>query len=607
MDSSSDKATKGDRGASPAEVYAQRLAELGAIQQRERRIARFLGLAKLAVAASTLLAAGFFIHQVSGLLWLLLPAALFLILAVRQEQLLNAIEIRGRAMRFYERGQARIESRWAGAGQAGDRFLDPAHPYARDLDLFGSASLFEFLNMARTRTGEETLARWLLEAAPPEEIRLRQEAVRDLARRLALRERLWSAGEPVRAGVDPAALVEWGQRASVLTSLVTRAATSVLALLWLMGLAVWVKWGWPGPALLISVLNFSYSHLLLVRLERAAGTMEKAAADLRLLSGVMALIEREQFASSRLTKMQQNLQRGRVTPCAAIRKLARIVELIESRHSLFLRPLDWFTFWSAQLVFRAETWQRRFGPVLRAWIAAVGEMEALVSLASFAFENPEYAFAEIVEHGPLFKAEGMAHPLLPLDHAVANDLVLDRSCQLMILSGPNMSGKSTFIRSIGVNAVLAQCGAPVCARRMSISRLRVAASICVLDSLTGGVSRFYAEIRRLKTIAELAEGDVPVLFLLDELLSGTNSHDRLIGTSFVLRMLVDRHAIGVVSTHDLALAEIPSSMGGRACNAHFTDRLDGDSLIFDFKLRPGVVETSNALKLMRAIGLGVSE
>jgi DNA mismatch repair ATPase MutS len=195
--------------------------------------------------------------------------------------------------------------------------------------------------------------------------------------------------------------------------------------------------------------------------------------------------------------------------------------------------------------------------------------------------------------------------LLPAGKAVANDVCLGEGMQLMILSGPNMAGKSTFIRSVGVSAVLAQCGAPVRARRLRMSPLTVAASICVLDSLAGGMSRFYAEIHRVKQIADLAQGAVPVLFLLDELLSGTNSHDRLIGTQYVLRNLLDQRAIGIVSTHDLALTQIFDGVGGRAFNCHFEDRLDEGKLIFDYKLKPGVVETSNALKLMQSIGLGV--
>jgi DNA mismatch repair ATPase MutS len=196
---------------------------------------------------------------------------------------------------------------------------------------------------------------------------------------------------------------------------------------------------------------------------------------------------------------------------------------------------------------------------------------------------------------------------LPAGKAVENDVQLGDGMQLIILSGPNMAGKSTFIRSVGVNAVLAQCGAPVRAKRLRLSPLNVAVSICVLDSLSGGMSKFYAEIHRIKLIEDLTRGPVPVLFLMDELLSGTNSHDRLVGTQFILRNLLERHAIGIVSTHDLALTQIPEGLGGRARNYHFEDRLEGNLLVFDYKLKPGIVQTSNALKLMQSIGLGVSD
>ena len=236
----------------------------------------------------------------------------------------------------------------------------------------------------------------------------------------------------------------------------------------------------------------------------------------------------------------------------------------------------------------------------------MGKLEALTALSGYAYEHPEDVFPELVPSGAaLFDAEGLGHPLLSVDKAVRNDIKLGDGLQLIILSGPNMAGKSTFIRSVGANAVLAQCGAPVRATRLRLSPLAVAASICILDSLSGGVSRFYAEIHRVKLVSDLTLGPVPVLFLLDELLSGTNSHDRLAGTEFVVRSFVERNAIGIVSTHDLALARIPESMGARAANCHFEDRFEDGQLIFDYKLKPGIVQTSNALELMRSIGLGV--
>lgn len=599
-----------DRGpeTEPAhDVYSRQLASLAAQQSRDQPREHLLGYSKLALAAAVVLAAGFLIHHVRGLLVLLIPIAAFIVLAVMQEKLIASLRNRTRAMSSYERGLARLEGRWQGSGESGDRFLSPAHPYARDLDLFGSPSLFQYLSTARTRAGEETLARWLLNAASTEEILARQAAVRDLAPRLTLREQLSSTGESVRNAVHPDALAAWGEAGPILTSPATRFITSTLGLLLVLSVPAWAVWGSPVPLLLLSLANFAYSHRIYARLERAAAGIEKASADLCLLAQALCLLEREQFTAPALVGLQASIRHATTAPSAAIRSLARLAEIIESRHSLFARPLDLVLFWSAQLVFRAEAWQRSYGRHLRSWIGAVGELEALASLASFSFEHPEYAFPEFVESAPHFHAEGLAHPLLPLRTAIENDLLLDGSQQLMILSGPNMAGKSTFIRSVGINAVLAQCGAPVRARSLRMSPLQVTASICILDSLSGGVSRFYAEIRRLKMIASLAASPVPVLFLLDELLSGTNSRDRFIGTRSVLRSLVDNRAIGIVSTHDLALTQIPESMNGRAFNAHFEDHLEGDTLVFDYKLKAGIVQTSNALKLMRAIGLDVSE
>jgi hypothetical protein len=587
-------------------VYAAEIVALAGAQAGAQRLERLLGIGKLLVAAGTLVSAGLLILWHGRLTWLLLPAVVFLVLAVWHEKMLGAIRYRNRALRFYRRGMDRLEGRWGGEGATGERFLDSAHPYARDLDLFGAESLFQYLSSARTRTGEAKLAHWLLEAAPVDEAKARQPAAKDLGPRVKLREQLSSCGEDVRRSVEAEGLAAWGEQGPVLTSVGTRVATTGLALLWLASIAAWPLYGSWMPLVLVTVVNVAYAHLIFPRVERAAGAIEKAAADLRLLAEVLRLLESTNFVAEKLNALQAAVRQEGIASSRAIRRLARLAEIIEQRENKMVKPFDPVLFWVAQLVFAAERWQRRYGRAIRVWLDAAGELEALASLGAFAFEHPEYAFPEFAAEGPLYEAEELRHPLLPPGKGVGNDVRLDGERQVMILSGPNMAGKSTFIRSIGVNAVLAQCGAPVCARRLRISPLRVAASICVLDSLSGGVSRFYAEIRRVKVISEMAEGEVPVLFLLDELLSGTNSHDRLVGTQFVLRMLAERRAIGVVSTHDLALTRIPDAMGGHAFNAHFEDRLVGDALVFDYKLNPGVVQTSNALKLMRAIGLGVA-
>jgi len=596
----------------PVGVYTHRLHELEREQSAEQGREKRLGFAKLVVAALTLIAALVLLRYSAFIEFLAIPVVVFIVLAVMQEKLIRRLCIRSRSIHFYQRGLARLNDEWAGTGETGDRFLDPLHPYARDLDLFGKASLFELLCTARTRAGEETLAAWLQAAAPVDEVLLRQEAIRDLRGRVRFREQLFSLGETVRLGVQPEALAKWGERGPFFPSQATRIVTTVLGILWVAGIVGWAVWGLGAYALAVSVLNLAWAHRLHARFEEAADRIEKATGDLELLAEVLAHFEQEQFSSPKLAEIQAGLRRegiGRdgIASSAAIRKLARTVEIIKSRRNLALRPLDIFIYWCVQLVFVAERWQEKFGPQIRGWLAAVGQLEALTALSAYAYEHPEDVFPEFDQAGTgaLFDAEGLAHPLLPVSKAVRNDLKLGGGLQLIILSGPNMAGKSTFIRSVGANAVLAQAGAPVRATRLRLSPLTVAASICILDSLSGGVSRFYAEIHRVKLVSDLTHGPVPVLFLLDELLSGTNSHDRLAGTEFVVRSFVDHKAIGIVSTHDLALARIPESMGERAANCHFEDRFEDGQLIFDYKLKPGIVQTSNALELMRSIGLGV--
>ena len=589
---------------SAASLYTDSLNRLQLDQSADRRRERSLGYAKVAVAAVIALAAIVLLFD-TKLLWLLvLPLAVFVWLAVLHEQKLQRMRKRQRSIVFFQRGLERIHDRWAGEGESGDRFLDPAHPYARDLDLFGKASLFELLCTARTRAGEEKLAAWLLSAAPVPEIEARHSAVRDLCDRLQLREHLFCTGESVRAGVRPDELAHWGEQKPILSSPAVRIITTLLGVTWIAAILCWVVLGWGVLGIGISVLCLAWAHRIYQRWDAAAEAVEQAAHDLDLLAGILQLVDRTQFFAPRLTQIQDRLKHNSFAPSDAIRRLDRIVGYIESRRNPALGLFNVLMFWNAQCVFLAETWQQKFGPHIRQWLDAVGEFEALSALANYAFEHPADVLPEFASNGPLFEAAGLTHPLLPVAHAIPNNVKLGDGMQLMILSGPNMAGKSTFIRCVGVNAVLAQCGAPVRATSLRMSPLAVAASICVLDSLSGGTSRFYAEIRRLKLAEDLTSGPLPVLFLMDELLSGTNSHDRLEGTKLIVRSLMDRGAIGIVSTHDLALAEIPSQMPTRAANFHFEDRLEDGRLIFDYKLQPGVVKTSNALELMRSIGLG---
>lgn len=592
---------------SPQSVYRQMLEKNQARIACGREVDRRLGWLKILVFIVGAVMAVALLHPPQRLLYLLVPLVIFVILAVVHERVLRGLRERERVSQFYDRGLARVEGRWAGTGEAGDRFLDPVHPYARDLDLFGQGSLFELLCTAQTRAGEEMLATWLLGAAPPCEVRERHAAVEELKPQVGLRERLFVAGQHVRAGVHSEEISAWGEGVATLQQEWLPWLLRGLAVLWWGTLIWWFVTGGWYPLVLVSLLNWGVGRRWHAHAEEIAEATEHAAGDLKVLAEVLAILEQQEVAAEQLRRLHASLDTGDIAPSKALGKLGRLVEFIESRDNMMVRFVASQTFYTPLCAIAAERWKRRFGPKIRGWLAAVGEFEALAALAGYAWEHPTDVLPEFVEDAPRFEAENLAHPLLPEGKAVGNDLAMGRELRLLLVSGPNMAGKSTLLRGIGINAVLAQCGAPVRARRLRMSPLAVGASICVLDSLQGGVSRFYAEIRRLKLLSDLASGPVPLLFLLDELLSGTNSHDRLEGTRLVVRALVGKGGIGLVTTHDLALTAIPEAMNGAGLNCHFEDRIEDGGLKFDYRLKPGIVQTSNALKLMQAVGLDVEQ
>jgi DNA mismatch repair ATPase MutS len=380
---------------------------------------------------------------------------------------------------------------------------------------------------------------------------------------------------------------------------------AALSLLSLAALAWWAIDGNRVPFLFVAACLAVFGFTFRKRVQQVIASVDEPAHDLALLSAVLARIEREEFQSEALRELRRKLEVSGAPPSARIARLNRIMELIDSRDNVAVRAFGPLVLWTSQLAFAVEAWRKRTGHAVRDWLVAVGEIEALSSLSAYAFEHPADRYPEFVQGPPLYEAQGMAHPLLPENRAVRNHVRLAADAPLLVVSGSNMSGKSTLLRTVGANAVLAMAGAPVRADSLRLSPITIGASIRVMDSLQEGSSRFYAEIRRLRELIEIASGNVPLLFLLDELLHGTNSHDRRIGGAAVVRGLVARGAIGLITTHDLALAEIAESVQPPGANVHFEDHLENGAVSFDYQLRQGVVQKSNALELMRSIGLDV--
>lgn len=560
---------------------------------------------------------------------LAVPATAFLILVMIHERTLVDRDKARRSVAHYREALDRCTDRWAGKGVQTTDYVNADHPYAGDLDLFGEGSLFDLLCRARTRAGEQRLADWLtvhvdrlVESAA---IRARQRTVKSLIDKLDLREALAVLGVAARVEVRPEVLSDWGKAPDLFSPKQRRwlpIAGIALPILVVLGAVAWGLGYGPWALLLVFAGEMAIYKRLEHTLGRVAGPADRHAHELAVLAQMFARIEGEPFEEPALKHLQRVFvaaESGAASDSiAGLRKLAGWYEA--QRNALFL-PVAIGLMWGPNFALAIERWRREQGPRIAAWLDALAELEALVSLAGHAFENPDDPFPELVDSdSPIIEGEELGHPLLPRASCVRNSLALIPPIRAHVISGSNMSGKSTFLRTVGCNVVLALAGAPVRANSLRVSPLRIGGTLRIQDSLREGASRFWAELVRLRTVSELADAG-PTLFLLDEIFHGTNSHDRRIGAEALLRSLLERGAIGLLTTHDLALAEAAEALAPAATNVHFADQLrDADQasdgaqarakpgsvdLVFDYKMRPGVVRKSNALELMRSVGLDV--
>ena len=590
----------------PASFYGLRLAECERDTQRLDRKHLRIGLLRLVwvLAAG---AAGWFSwgRHWFAWEWILVPLGAFALTARWHAQVTSAAQAAWRATRFYEHALARVEDRWQGVRPRTTRVDLSKSLYAADLDVFGPAGLFELLCSARTTLGEDTLAAWLLAPATLADVEARQTAVKELRDRTQLRERFASAPGKETLPIDGSSLSQWGEarEAALWPSMRWFAPLQPLLILAVAWRCVVVQ----STTLLIPflLLNLWLTYAQEKGLKKLLAQTEDGQNRLASTATLFALLEDEVFHAPLLCRLQQQLGTGRRSASAAMRRLGTLAAIAEQRLNWLTRLFDLTFLFSIQLGLFVERWRNASGGQLRPWLQALGEFEALLSLSAYHFENPRDAFPELGAAEAVFSAESLGHPLLPHATAVRNDVLLDVGTRLLLISGSNMSGKSTLLRSTGVATIMALAGAPVRAKKLRLSQFQVAASMQINDSLQNGRSHFYAEILRLRAVCELARKEPPVLFLLDELLAGTNSHDRLAGATGVVQELLNAGAMGMLSTHDLALTQIPGPLAEFIRNAHFEDQVAEGVLQFDYRLREGVVTRSNGLALMRMIGLGV--
>jgi hypothetical protein len=582
-----------------------------------------LGNLRLLLAGGALILILLPLFTKEGSPWLgLIPvAAAFLVLGKLQDRAFEKERRSAGAARFHREALDRIEEKWRELPDHGQDLADdlpPAH-YAGDLDLFGKASLYQLVSRALTQQGRRTLASWLKEPASIAQARERQAAVRELAEKLDFSESLYDAAAGGEVGpIDDRKLVAWAEADAPLpVPGLMRALGIVLPIVLLATLIVFMAGGPRAPLIVAVLVQVIAVYATRNVTEPRASVLSGPERALRRYASLIAAIESAKLESELLVRSQGSLQGA----SQRIRALTRLVDLLDARLNMFFAlSIGPALMWDLNLTLRAERWRKEVGPSLKGWFAAIGELEAIVSLAALARERPDYAYPVFVERERdggggahpdkkdcAFEAVGLQHPLIDRNRVVPNDLTLGGAGSVLMLSGSNMSGKSTLLRSVGINQVLARAGGPVAALSMSISDLVLATSVRVVDSLAHGTSHFYAELARLKHVVDLAQSSPqPVLYLLDEMLHGTNSRERFIGAVSVIRWLAKAGSMGIVTTHDLMLAKVADELPpGRVTNRHFSDEVEDGKMRFDYRLREGPVASTNALRLMRAVGIDV--
>ena len=594
------------------EAYAARARRHAADRDAERRVSRSLSRWRLTTFLPAL--ALLVWASESGIPWAFVAAALlfatFGVLVVRHARV-DARAAWFEALRVVnERCIARVERDWNTLPLGPVREIKD-HAYAEDLDILGRASLYQWLGPAATASGAQTLLRWLLGPADPGEIRRRQQAVDELAPRDEWRERLAAFGavDAQSTQVPIGSFLRWAESTAPPLPAFTaiRIATYVLtASIW--GLIALHALGitpalWPIPLLAGMILSFATAY----GVHNAFNAAGAGQAALRQYAALLAHVVAPRFESPRLTEIQARLGSHAEPAPASMRRLNAILGFAELRHgsALLHFPIQAVTLWDFHVLFALERWRRRTGPHVRDWLEAAGELDALACLAAVRHDHPSWCQPRIGDERVL-RASGLGHPLIAEDRRVANDVTVGPPGRVLLITGSNMSGKSTLLRAIGLNAVLAQAGAPVCATDLQMPAADLHTSIRIQDSLERGISYFMAALARLKSVIDAAERepeDRVLFYLLDEILQGTNSVERGMAVQAVARHLLAAPAIGAITTHDLAVAD-EEPLRSSSVLVHFTETVDeAGTMSFDYTLRPGLATSRNAMRLMKLIGI----
>lgn len=593
---------------SPSEVYTSRIAEFSTSAEKLQKLADRLSLARLVSFAGGLVLFVLLssLSVIAAVTALSLSLILFLWLVIRYSSTENKrvyfkhlSEINRRELKCLEGDFSEF--------QDGSEYSERDHPYSHDLDIFGKSSLFQYVCRTTSKPAADLLAEYLRAPASSEEVILRQEAAADLQKMTDWRQELMTLGySNAGAGNSPQPLLNWlGSENLFLNRLSLKVSAWFLSIIGLAAIAMVIT-GFPAAILAPAfIVNFLFYFLHSKKIAALHRKVSRSSDLLMAYSSSIRLIEDNIFMAAKLIKLRTSFS-GANSASAIIRRLSKLVNRLDSRLNVLVSiPLNLLFFTDIHFCLALEKWKNENSPLIPNWFAAMAEFEVLSSLGTMAFNNPEWVMPEITAELFILKSEKMGHPLIPPDRRISNDFETSGGGKTILVTGSNMSGKSTFLRTCGINTVLALAGAPVCASSFTVSNVKIHSSMRISDSLEENISSFYAELRRLNSIIKEAEINPKVFLLLDEILRGTNSNDRFTGSVALIRQLTGYGTVAMVATHDLKLAELSEEMPGKIDNYHFDVKITGEELFFDYKLTPGICTSMNASILMKKMGIRV--
>lgn len=593
---------------SPREFYQLRDAEFSASSERLRKLSDRLSVARLVAFTGGLILFTILLSAslIAAVVTLFAALILFAWLVIKYEATEKSSK---RYLRLAEINRLELkclEGDFSGF-KTGEEYTERDHPYSYDLDIFGKASLFQYICRTTSKPASDKLAEYLKQPALRGVILQRQSAVAELQPLTDWRQKMMTLGHlNAGAGSDPAPLIQWLESSDLFRKngreKILTGCLSIIAL----AAVITVIAGLPAVILApVFGVNFIYYFTRFKKISKLQEQVSRSSELLRAYSEIIALIEYRDFAAPMLKNLQSQFM-GEISASQRIRKLSTQVGRLDSRLNVLVSiPLNLLFFTDIHFCLSLEKWKREHAALIPGWFTSMAEFEALNSLSNMAFNNPEWVFPEVTDDYFVLRAENMGHPLIPASRRISNDFSVEGPGKAIVITGSNMSGKSTFLRTCGVNAVLAFAGAPVSASAFTVSLVRLNSSMRISDSLEENISSFYAELRRLRAIIDGAESDPRAFLLLDEILRGTNSDDRYTGSVALIKQLTGYGSVAMVATHDLRLAGLEQALPESIENYHFDVKVNDEELFFDYRLTPGICSSFNASLLMKKMGIRV--